>query len=73
IKRTVSVFHSEAGSARNHPLYTLFVKAIVAYCFPSVKESYCDNISRTYLDDNYNMWEDEDKQLYKELKDALTF
>lgn len=53
--------------------YKLFVSAIVAYCFPSVKESYCDNISRTYLDDNYNMWEDEDKQLYKQLRDALTF
>ena len=57
----------------NRKQYTLFVSAVVAYCFPSVKESYCDNISRTYLDDNYNMWGDEDKQLYKQLRDALTF
>ena len=57
----------------NRKQYTLFVSAIVAYCFPSVKESYGDNISSTNLDDNYNMWEDEDKQLYKQLRDALTF
>lgn len=58
---------------RNRKQYKLFVSAVVAYCFPSVKESYGDNISSTNLDDNYNMWEDEDKQLYKQLRDALTF
>ena len=58
---------------RNRKQYKLFVSAVVAYCFPSVNESYCGNISRTYLDDNYNMWEDEDKQLYRQLRNVLTF
>ena len=58
---------------RNRKQYKLFVSAVVAYCFPSVKESYCDNISSTNLDDDYDNWKYEDKQLFKELRDALTF
>ena len=57
----------------NRKQYKLFVSAVVAYCFPSVNKNYCGNISSTKLDDSYNNWEDEDKQLFKELRDALTF
>lgn len=52
--------------------YRLFVTSIVAYCFPSVKDTYSDNISKTFIDENLDAWNDEDKQMYKELKKALT-
>lgn len=53
--------------------YADFVRAVVRYCFPDVADSYSNNISKSYLDDHFEEWSNEDKALYKTLKDALTF
>ena len=57
--------------------YADFVVSVVRYCFPlsegGGKDSYSNNISKSALHDRYEMWSEEDKLLYKSLKDALIF
>ena len=59
------------------PRYADFVVSVVRYCFPlsegGGKDSYSNNISKSALHDRYEMWSEEDKLLYKSLKDALIF
>lgn len=50
-----------------------FVEAVVKYCFPEVRESYANNISKSKLSEHFDEWTPEDKTLYKDLKTALTF
>lgn len=53
--------------------YAKYVKAVVAYCFPDVEGSnYANNISKTKLDEHIENWAAPDKQLYQQLKAALT-
>lgn len=53
--------------------YGKFVKAVVTYCFPNVKATYNNNISKSTLDEHFENWAQADKDLYKTLKNALTF
>ncbi len=53
--------------------YADFVRAVVRYCFPDVAESYSNNISKSYLDEHFADWSNDDKALYNTLKEALTF
>lgn len=52
--------------------YADYVKAVVRYCFPETRESYANNISKSKLDEHFANWPSPDKQLYLQLKDALT-
>ena len=53
--------------------YADFVRAVVRYCFPDVADSYSNNISKSNLDEHFEDWSNDDKALYKTLKEALTF
>jgi len=53
--------------------YADFVRAVVRYCFPDVADSYGNNLSKSYLDEHFEEWSNDDKALYKTLKEALTF
>lgn len=53
--------------------YGKFVNAVVKYCFPNVKTTYNNNISKSILDEHFVEWTQTDKDLYKTLKNALTF
>lgn len=53
--------------------YADFVRAVVRYCFPDVADSYNNNISKSPLDKHFENWPNDDKALYKTLKEALTF
>lgn len=50
-----------------------FVNAVVKYCFPNVKATYNNNISKSTLDEHFTEWTQADKDLYKMLKAALSF
>ena len=53
--------------------YKEFVAAVVRYCFPDVKDTYSNNISKSPLNKEFEMWEYDDRQLFLKLKEALTF
>ena len=53
--------------------YGKFVNAVVKYCFPDVKATYNNNISKSTLEAHFTEWSQADKDLYKTLKTALTF
>lgn len=50
-----------------------FVEAVVKYCFPDVQATYANNISKSKLEEHFEDWTQADKDLYKTLKNALTF
>lgn len=50
-----------------------FANAVVKYCFPDVKATYNNNLSKSTLDEHFTEWTQADKDLYKTLKTALTF
>lgn len=52
--------------------YAEYVKAVVRYCFPDAKDGYANNISKSKLDEHFENWSVPDKQLYRQLKAALT-
>ncbi len=52
--------------------YAEYVKAVVRYCFPDTKDGYANNISKSKLDEHIGNWTAPDKQLYQQLKTALT-
>lgn len=52
--------------------YAEYVKAVVRYCFHDTRDSYANNISKSKLDEHIGNWTAPDKQLYQQLKVALT-
>ena len=50
-----------------------YVSEIECFARRGGKDSYSNNISKSALHDRYEMWSEEDKLLYKSLKDALIF
>lgn len=50
-----------------------YVEAVVKYRFPDVQATYANNISKSKLEDHFEDWTQADKDLYKTLKNTLTF
>lgn len=49
-----------------------FVEAVVRYCFPNVQNTYANNISKSKLGEHFEEWSNNDKELYKDLKAAIS-
>lgn len=60
-------------NVHNRPKFNLFVKNVVKYCYPEVKSSFNNNISKIKLSDIKDCWEEDEKKLYYSLQDALRF